>query len=295
MSLFKYEIVNKVAEVHSFTKAADELGLTQSAISHAISSLEKEFGFALIHRARTGVKLTEEGKSMLISMRRVLLSEELLKQEAANIIGVTKGTVRIGLISSISTKWMPNIIHIMEQDFPGIRIELREGDYYEIEQWLINGEVDCGFLNRTNSKKFDFMPLKRDTLLCVVSKKSPLYYKETIDIKDIENEQIIMTTYKGTNDVALLFEQYNVKPDIRFNLYDENGIMSMIQHELGISILPQLSITQVPDNVRVVPFKQESFRTIGLSTKLSLSPAAQKFVEVLKRWLSENEDNLVFD
>lgn len=295
MSLFKYEIVNKVAEVHSFTKAADELGLTQSAISHAISSLEKEFGFALIHRARTGVKLTEEGKSMLISMRRVLLSEELLKQEAANIIGVTKGTVRIGLISSISTKWMPNIIHIMEQDFPGIRIELREGDYYEIEQWLINGEVDCGFLNRTNSKKFDFMPLKRDTLLCVVSKKSPLYYKETIDIKDIENEQIIMTTYKGTNDVALLFEQYNVKPDIRFNLYDENGIMSMIHHELGISILPQLSITQVPDNVRVVPFKQESFRTIGLSTKLSLSPAAQKFVEVLKRWLSENEDNLVFD
>lgn len=295
MSLFKYEIVNKVAEVHSFTKAADELGLTQSAISHAISSLEKEFGFALIHRARTGVKLTEEGKSMLISMRRVLLSEELLKQEAANIIGVTKGTVRIGLISSISTKWMPNIIHIMEQDFPGIRIELREGDYYEIEQWLINGEVDCGFLNRTNSKKFDFMPLKRDTLLCVVSKKSPLYYKEAIDIKDIENEQIIMTTYKGTNDVALLFEQYNVKPDIRFNLYDENGIMSMIQHELGISILPQLSITQVPDNVRVVPFKQESFRTIGLSTKLSLSPAAQKFVEVLKRWLSENEDNLVFD
>ncbi len=295
MSLFKYEIVNKVAEVHSFTKAADELGLTQSAISHAISSLEKEFGFALIHRARTGVRLTEEGKSMLISMRRVLLAEELLKQEAANILGVTKGTVRIGLISSISTKWMPNIIHIMEQDFPGIRIELREGDYYEIEQWLINGEVDCGFLNRTNSKKFDFMPLKRDTLLCVVSKKSPLYYKEAIDIKDIENEQIIMTTYKGTNDVALLFEQYNVKPDVRFNLYDENGIMSMIQHELGISILPQLSITQVPDNVRVVPFKQESFRTIGLSTKLSLSPAAQKFVEVLKRWLSENEDNLVFD
>lgn len=295
MSLFKYEIVNKVAEVHSFTKAADELGLTQSAISHAISSLEKEFGFALIHRARTGVRLTEEGKSMLISMRRVLLAEELLKQEAANILGVTKGTVRIGLISSISTKWMPNIIHIMEQDFPGIRIELREGDYYEIEQWLINGEVDCGFLNRTNSKKFDFMPLKRDTLLCIVSKKSPLYYKEAIDIKDIENEQIIMTTYKGTNDVALLFEQYNVKPDVRFNLYDENGIMSMIQHELGISILPQLSITQVPDNVRVVPFKQESFRTIGLSTKLSLSPAAQKFVEVLKRWLSENEDNLVFD
>ena len=295
MSLVKYEIVNKVAEVQSFTKAANELGLTQSAISHAISSLEKEFGFALIHRSRNGVKLTEEGKSMLISMRRVLLADELLHQEAANILGVTKGTVRIGLISSISTKWMPNLIQIMEKSYPGIKIELREGDYYEIEQWLINGEVDCGFLNRTNSKKFDFMPLKRDPLLCVVSKKSKLNEKEAIDIKDIEDEQIIMTSYKGTNDVSTLFEQYNVKPNIRFELFDEKGIMSMVHHELGISILPQLSITQLPENVRVVPFIQESFRTIGLSTKQSLSPAAQRFVEELKAWLTENEDNLVFE
>ena len=295
MSLVKYEILNKVAEVHSFTKAADELGLTQSAVSHAISSLEKEFGFALIHRSRNGVKLTEEGKSMLISMRRVLLADELLHQEAANILGVTKGTVRIGLISSISTKWMPNLIQIMEKCYPGITIELREGDYYEIEQWLINGEIDCGFLNRTNSKKFNFMPLKKDPLLCVVSKKSKLYEKEAIDIKDIEDEPIIMPSYKGTNDVLTLFEQYNVKPNIRFELFDEKGILSMIHHELGISILPQLSITQIPENVRVVPFIQESFRTIGLSTKQSLSPAAQRFVEELKAWLMENEDNLVFE
>ena len=93
----------------------------------------------------------------------------------------------------------------------------------------------------------------------------------------------------------MLFEQYTVKPNIRFNLFDEKGIMSMVQHELGISILPQLSITQVPENVRVIPFKQEGFRTIGLSTKQSLSPAGQKFVEVLKSWLTENEDNLVFE
>ena len=76
---------------------------------------KKEFGFSLIHRSRNGVKLTEEGKSMLISMRRVLLADELLHQEAANILGVTKGKVRIGLISSISTKWMPNLIQIMEK------------------------------------------------------------------------------------------------------------------------------------------------------------------------------------
>lgn len=295
MSLVKYQILNKVAEVNSFTKAATELGLTQSAVSHAISSLEKEFGFALIHRSRNGVKLTEEGKSMLISMRRVLLADELLHQEAANILGVTKGTVRIGLISSISTKWMPNLIHIMEKSYPGIRIELREGDYYEIEQWLINGEIDCGFLNRANSKKFDFIPLKRDPLLCVVSKKSKLYSKDEIDIKEVEDEPVIMPFYKGTNDVSTLFEHYNVNPQIRFQLFDEKGIISMVQHELGISILSELSITNIPENVRVIPFIQESFRIIGLSTRQSLSPAAQRFVSELKCWLVEHENNLVFE
>ncbi|MEK5080018.1 LysR family transcriptional regulator [Solibacillus sp. FSL W7-1436] len=289
MSLVKYEILNKVAEVHSFTKAASVLGLTQSAVSHAVSSLEKEFGFNLIHRNRTGVTLTEDGTKMLYEMRKVLLAEEHLQQTASNILGVSQGTVRIGLISTISTHWMPNIIHIMDSEYPGIRIELREGDYYEIEQWLLQGEVDCGFLNRTSSKQFDFMPLKRDPLLCIVSSHSPLYDRTEIDLFEIEETPIIMPSYKGTNDVMTTFEKYGVFPNIRFELYDEKAIVSMVEHNLGISILPEMAISMLPDTVKALPLVQESYRILGLSTKQKLSPASQKFVEILKKWL-ENEE-----
>lgn len=292
MSLVKYEILNTVAEVHSFTKAAALLGLTQSAVSHAISSMEKEVGFNLIHRNRTGVTLTEDGMTMLLAMRKVLSAEEHLRQEAANILGVAKGTVRVGLISTISTHWMPNIIHLMDYQYPGIHIELREGDYYEIEQWLLNGEVDCGFLNRTSSKQFDFMPLKRDPLLCIVSSESPLYDKEEIDLHDIEDMPFIMPSYKGTNDVMTTFEKYGVRPYIRFHLYDEKGIMSMVEHNIGISILPELAVGVLPENVKALPLKQESFRTIGLSTKQKLSPAAKKFVEVLQKWLASVDESI---
>lgn len=290
MSLVKYEILNKVGEVHSFTKAAELLGLTQSAVSHAISSLEKEFGFNLIHRNRTGVTLTEDGMTMLIAMRKVLSADEHLKQEAANILGVAKGTVRVGLISTISTHWMPNIIHLMNQQYPGIYIELREGDYYEIEQWLLNGEVDCGFLNRTSSKQFDFMPLKKDPLLCIVSSHSPLYDNEEVDLNEIEDIPFIMPSYKGTNDVIANFEKYNVRPNVRFHLTDEKGIISMVEHHLGISILPQLAMAGLLKNVKALPLKQESFRTIGLSTKQKLSPAAKIFVEILEQWLATMKD-----
>lgn len=278
--------MNKVAEVHSFTRAAELLGLTQSAVSHAISSMEKEFGFNLIHRNRTGVTLTEDGSTMLIEMRKVLSAEEHLRQQAANILGVAKGTVRIGLISTISTHWMPDIIHLMDSQYPGIHIELREGDYYEIEQWLLSGEVDCGFLNRTSSKQFEFMPLKRDPLLCIVSSASPLYDKEEVDLFEIKDAPFIMPSYKGQNDVITTFEQHGLRPNIRFHLYDEKGIVSMVDHGIGISMLPELAIAGLSDNVKALPLKQESFRTIGLSTKQKLSPAAQKFVEVLKKWLA---------
>ncbi|MEK4699329.1 LysR family transcriptional regulator [Solibacillus sp. FSL R7-0668] len=289
MSLVKYEILNKVAEVQSFTKAAELLGLTQSAVSHAISSLEKEFGFNLIHRNRNGVTLTEDGQEMLIEMRKVLTAQEHLEQAASNILGVNKGTVRIGLISTISTHWMPNIIPIMEALYPGIRIELREGDYFEIEQWLLNGEVDCGFLNRTSSKQFDFIPLKRDPLLCIVSNESPLYDNTTIDLLEIENLPFIMPSYKGTNDVMANFEKYGIRPNIRFELFDEKAIVAMVEHNLGISIMPQMAVSMLPQNVKALPLLQESFRTIGLSTKQKLSPASKKFVEVLQKWLASVE------
>lgn len=287
MSLVKYEILNKVAEVASFTKAADALGLTQSAVSHAVSSLEKEFGFALIHRSRAGVTLTSEGNTMLRAMRHVLDAQELLQQEAAHILGVTRGKVRIGVISSISSNWMPEIVRIMDNLFPGIQVELREGDYYEIEQWLLSGEVDAGFLNGQKSKQYQFTELQQDPLLCIVSDKSPLYNKAEVDIVELEDMPFIMTSYKGTNDVKELLEQYHVKPNIRFELSEEVGIISMIAHQLGISILPKLVTYNLPPTIKAIPLKQGGYRTIGIAMKHQASPVTKKFAEILSSWLKE--------
>ncbi len=286
MTLAKYEIVQKVAEVQSFTKAAKALGLTQSAISHAITSLEKEFGFPLIHRSRNGVKLTVDGQTMLVAMRQVLQAEELLQQQAAHILGVTKGIVRVGLIPSISNKWMPSIIHTMAHKFPGIRIELREGDYYEIEQWLMAGELDCGFLNSQNVKQITYTPLAKDPLKCIVYKKHPLYDKEMIELKSVENEPFIMPSYQGVNDVGRVLDYYHIQPSVRFELFDDRGIISMVEHGLGLSILPQLTIAELPPNVRAIPFVEETYRVIGLATMYNTSPATEKFIDVVKEWVS---------
>lgn len=149
----------------------------------------------------------------------------------------------------------------------GIQVELREGDYYEIEQWLLSGEVEVGFLNGQKSEQYQFMELQQDPLLCIVSDKSPLFHKTEIDIVDLEDMPFIMTSYKGTNDVKVLLEQYHVKPHIRFELSEEVGILSMISHHLGISILPQLVIQHLPSTLKAIPLKQGGYRTIGIAMK----------------------------
>lgn len=289
MSLVKYEILNKVAEVKSFTKAADALALTQSAVSHAITNLESEFGFLLVNRNRSGITLTTEGETMLLAIRKVLQENEKVHQEAASLLGLAKGTIKIGIFKSVSTKWLPEIIRLMEKNYPEIQIQLKEGDYLEIEQWLLSGEIDCGFINITHSSQFHIISLKKDRLLCVVSDQSALYHQKTVSFEDLEKEPFIMPTYGGYHDIKQLFEEHGIQPDIRFELMDESAILSMVTHHLGISILPEMLLNSIPQELRAIPFQVDSYRSIGLATRYHLSPAAKKFAETTQAWLQDSD------
>lgn len=291
MSLVKYEIFSKAAEVNSFTKTAEELGLTQSAVSHAITSLEKEFGFHLFIRNNSIIKLTQNGKDLLVTIREILYYNDMLKQEVNAINGLNKGTVKVGVFSSISTNWIPYIIKEMEEKFPDIEIQLIEGNYAEIEKWLLDGDVDCGFINNktTSLHSFDIVKLKTEPLLCVVSEQSPLHNNKYLSVEDIENAPFIMPTYQCFDDIQLFFKENNIEPNIRFENMNENSIFSMVDNNLGISILPEMIIPKKLDSIKVIPLELEQTRTIALAIRTPISPAVKKFVEITENWVKNVE------
>ena len=106
----KYEVFRTVVESGSLTKAADLLHMTQSGVSHAISSLETELGIALLTRDRSGITLTADGELVLQRIREVLTANERLNQQVAAIKGLEIGTVRIGTFTSVSAQWLPGVI-----------------------------------------------------------------------------------------------------------------------------------------------------------------------------------------
>lgn len=290
MSLVKYEIFSKAAEVNSFTKTAEELGLTQSAVSHAITSLEKEFNFPLFIRNNSAIKLTQNGKELLVTIREILYYNDILKQEVNAINGLNKGTVKVGVFSSISTNWIPFIMKEMEKKYPNIEIKLIEGNYAEIEKWLLDSEVDCGFIinNKTTSlRSFDIVKLKTEPLLCVVSEQSPLHTNKFLSVEDIETAPFIMPTYQCFDDIQLFFKENNIEPNIRFENMNENSIFSMVENNLGISILPEMIIPKGLNSIKVIPLESEQTRTIGLAIRKPISPAVKKFSEITENWVKK--------
>ncbi|MFF2444294.1 LysR family transcriptional regulator [Priestia megaterium] len=288
MTLSRFEVFYTIVQCGSLTKAGEMLKLTQSGISHAITSLENELGFSLLTRNRSGIHLTNNGERMLTYIRDILTLNEGMKQEAAAINGLEVGVVRIGAFTSVATQWLPYIIKQFQDHYSGIKIKLFEGDYSTLEQWISGGVIDCSFLVLPSSKSFKFLPLKRDKMVCILSEQHPFHELDKISFKQIEAEPLIMPREGWDNEISQIFRENNIRPNVKFEVSDDQTIMAMVQNNLGISIRPEMTLSYIPNDVRKVNLEKDCFRLIGIATKTNVSPATRKFIDYAQSWLKEH-------
>lgn len=167
----KYQAFIKAVEYGSFTKAAEVLFYSQSGISRMISDLESEWKVTLLERKRAGVRLTSEGLKLLPFAKSVCEEYRKLQMEVDELNGLQSGLIRIGTFSSVATHWLPNIIRAFQTDYPNIEYELLPGDYAEIEGWIEEGRVDCGFVLLPTHPDFETVFLEQDRFLAVAPGK----------------------------------------------------------------------------------------------------------------------------
>ncbi|WP_150268150.1 LysR family transcriptional regulator [Paenibacillus tepidiphilus] len=290
MSINKYEVFLKVVELGSLTKAAEVLGFTQSGISHTLSALESEFGFALLIRGRSGVRLTVNGEQVLQPIREILNWNEQLKQQVAEIHGLETGTITIGTFTSVSVHWLPGMIKEFRAEYPYIEFKLMEGTYLEIEQWIEAGVVDCGFISLPTRDSFEVIPLKQDRMLAVVARDHPLSGAPYMPLAQIAYEDFIIQKAGSDYDARRVLDKAGIKPNIRFSAGDDSAIIAMVENGLGISILPELVITRQSHSVAVLELEERSFRSLGIAVN-SLryaSPATRRFLTHVQEWLNKH-------
>ena len=269
----------------SITAAADAMGYTISGISRMMAALESEVGFPLLRRGREGVTPTNECLRLLPSLREMVAQAEQCRQMAGELRGVMSGTIAIGTFSSVATHWLPNMICAFQKDYPNIDFEILMGDYPEIEQWILQGRADYGFLHLPTRPELKVMELARDELMAVLPGEHPLARQESVPVAALAEQPFILLDKAGNRDreVMQVFEQAGVAPRVRFTTLDDYAVMSMVEHGLGVSILPQLVLRRIPYRIALRPLAQPAFRRIGLAMRRGeeLSPAAKKFLEYL--------------
>jgi len=282
LNIQKYEAFLKTVEYGSLTKAARELGYTQSAISHMLNALEKEWGVTLLTRDRSGVVITSDGLQLLPLVRNICNANREIITKIGELHGLESGIIRIGTFTSVSVHWLPNMIKTFQSEYPKIDFELLHGDYTEIENWIVEGRADCGFLRLPTRAGLESIFLEQDRLMVILPEQHPLADWEHFPISKLSDEPFILEV-GSENEITEIFKANGIRPNVRFTARDEYAIISMVESGLGISIMPELVLHRTPYKIVKKELDTPAYRKLGIVLKDTrhASPAVKRFLDYL--------------
>lgn len=288
MNITRYQIFLKVAERGNFTRAAEELGFTQSTVSHAIQTLEADVGLPLLARNRSGVTLTADGRVLLPYITAICNAQHRMEEAAIDLRGLEKGFIRLAAFTSVSVQWLPYILKSFQERYPGIEFEILPGNYNQIEQWVAEGRADCGFLRLPSILGLDVWMLHQDQLRVILPFSHPLAGKEPFPRQALTELPFIQLDEGGDNEIGAVFDAFGIRPNIRYTVKDDQTLLAMVSNGLGISILPELMIRRSPFPVVQCRLDRTFSRTIGVCVKdkNSCSLSTRRFIEHVQRWVS---------
>lgn len=290
MELKKWHVFLSVAKYGNFTKAGEELGYTQSGITQMMKALEREVGFPLFHKTNHGIFLTSEGESLFPFIRSLIAADDALKQEISFLSGANKGTLKIATYTSCAIHWVPKIIREFEKKNPEISFEIMEGHENEIADWVMNYQADIGFTSYRKNHPVDFIPVHQDKMYAILPKNHPFTEYDEIPIEWFEGLPFIICEYTYTSDIHRILKKHHIHPDIKYTTYNDSSVLSMVEHKLGLSILPELVFRGHIGDFEVRPLKPDIYRTLGMVVHPThdWSPAMKIFIKYAKEYLLED-------
>ncbi|USS90736.1 LysR family transcriptional regulator [Fructilactobacillus carniphilus] len=273
----RFAVLQKIIETGSFTRAAHELGYTQSSVSQTVANLEAEFNVRLLQRSRRGVRLTLAGKKLYPEFQQLLRQYETAHTLADQINGLETGTVRIGASNSTSRYWLPGLIKGFEAQHPHVHFTLYQGDYDEILADVKRGKADLGFIKQTLTQGLFTSPLKRERLVAVMAPDHPLANQSVVSLADLKahSNNIILIPEGLHSDVRSAFEKIGINPEIKDQIQDDYTVMAMVEAGLGVSLVSELMVGNSDFNIKTAPTEPEIVQDIEIAyqnpTGLSLA------------------------
>ena len=286
----KLEALLMAVDLGSFTKAAEVLGYTQSGLTHMMNSLEKEVGFTLLERGRSGVRLTEEGERIAPAVREFLQANARLDSVIEQVASSRTEIIRVSAYASIAMHWLPGIIQRFREECPDVDVDIRMADHVDVPyELLAQGKMDAILVSPQDEGQYEWVHLADDPMFAVLPKDFDTQGMTAFPLAAFEARDFIMPSQGFDKDIMRIFNRIGVKPHILPTWVDDPNVISMVSHGLGVSMMTELTVRGRTDGVKLLPVEPASSRELGLAVRSldAASDGLRHFIDCTKRVVAE--------
>jgi DNA-binding transcriptional LysR family regulator len=265
ITLRQLEVFLAIADQEGFGAAAGALGMSQSSVSHSLASLETAVHGALVQRG-TPVRPTLLGDVLLPHARATLSAARAFEAAAATHNDTAaEGTIGLSVPPTVARGLLPRLLRLWHEHLPHVEITVFEAVDDEIEQWLENGTVDAAFLIDPDPAPRGALPVAADSYHAVVRSDHPLAGEESIELADLLEDPLLVTTSGFVAPLQHLHELAGLPYRPGRHIRELATLLSMVEAGIGVAILPALAEAMLSETLTMVPLLPRLDRSIVLS------------------------------
>ncbi|WP_114811003.1 LysR family transcriptional regulator [Paraburkholderia kururiensis] len=296
VTLRQLRVFIEVARRQSFSRAGDEIGLTQSAVSRCVRELEAEIGLKLIDRTTRDVQLTDVGANLVASVSRLLADLDDTLREVREIGEQRRGRVVVAASPTVACRLMPRVIAACGRQFPYVALGLRDDVQSDVVRKVRSGEVDFGvIIGPFAAEDLTSETVMTDSFCVVMRHDHALAGRREVAWKDLDGEQLVMLDQaSGSRPIidAVMNEQ-GVHVTVAQELGHSATVYGLVEAGIGLSVLPWLALPLPAGSSLVArPLVPRAERTVALVRRRdrSLSPAAEAVWALIGQMPKRAED-----
>jgi DNA-binding transcriptional LysR family regulator len=251
---YKLYVFFTVANRLSFSRAAEELHITQPAVTRHIKQMEQHYNQKLFERKGNSISLTKAGKVLLTHAKEIMTLHSELEFNMNALIDKTEGTLNIAASTTIAQYVLPEVLAKFHKKYPKVKVALSSANTVDVERAILSDEAILGFIEGSSkNREIAYQPFLKDEIVLVVAKGHPLYNSGSLIIKDLTKYSLVLREEgSGTLEVIVdALSKKNIKLemlDVAMRLGSSESIKSYLndQHSLAF-----LSINTILNELKI--------------------------------------------
>ena len=291
MQIESLKLFCDLAETTSFTKAAKINGVTQSAVSQQISSLETKFDAVLIERSKKKFTLTKEGNTLYKYSKQIIQTYDELRHKIQEIQNVVTGTIKVVTIYSIGLHELPPYLKKFLKKHPTVNVSVEYRRATQLYEDIVTGMADIGLVAYPQKDpRLQVTSLAEDMLVLICHPDHPLAQQPKVKLSEIASHKFIAfePDIPTRRAIDKILRDRNVEVDHAMEFDNIETVKRAVEIDAGISIVPRSPVAQevAKKTIAMVEIEDDQFyRPLAAVHKKSkvLSPAMKEFLALLKK------------